>query len=353
MGYLTAVDDFVFWMFFVLCVVVALHQAYATLYAKLDIWPLRAVYLRLVELIGRACLLPVIFSYFLTTMDFGDKALRNGIYVLIALLTAAIFVRECFGVRSAYFHALSRLVDKINDPEVTLQQVSVVEVVVLNAYFFRVLSMSLVRISEVLARDDGGLFFEKPTHIRLKNFASWQKMMHSNGRSAQTSPQEPSAAKAAGKARDFDADDEFDHDNRRKDLYFRRNHSTGSAGTQKKPDSATEMTNLALNQSFNASSVSSAAAASNPASSAKNKKGHRADGPHHATTVTNPLNSTITHRSASNDHTNTHSNSQSNAVGVGSVRGCSARTDPHAPPDRRTISSAVAVDSDDEADEIS
>lgn len=186
MGYLTAIDRFVFWMFFLLCVVVSLHQAYATVYEKLEIWPLRGIYLRLLELWGRTFLMPIIFSYFISTMDFGERSLRIFMYSMIAIISAAIFVRECFGVRSAYYHAIETLMEKVNRPGITTKEISMAEILALNVYLFQHWSTDIMRISDTLARDEK-LHFEKPTSIAIKNFSSLRKFMHTGGKAHKNS----------------------------------------------------------------------------------------------------------------------------------------------------------------------
>lgn len=167
-GYLTAIDEFVFWMFFLLCLVVALHQAYATMFEKLDIWPLRAVYLRLVELVGRTFLLPTILSYFIQTMDLADKSLAIFLFVVVSLLAVAIFVRECYGVKATYYAAIERLVEKVRRPGVRLQEISQVEALVLNRHLFGVWSRCLLRLSEAVATNQE-LQHEPQTSVELRH----------------------------------------------------------------------------------------------------------------------------------------------------------------------------------------
>eukprot|EP01037_Dinobryon_pediforme_P036136 gene36136-42929_t len=99
-GYLTDIDKFVFWMFLLLCVVVALHQMYATLYEKTETWPLRVVYLRLIEMFGRCFTPPAIIFYFLGTIEFGSQSLRNAMIVIVVTSMSILLVREVYGVRS-------------------------------------------------------------------------------------------------------------------------------------------------------------------------------------------------------------------------------------------------------------
>lgn len=175
-GYLTDIDKFVFWMFLLLCVVVALHQMYATLYEKTETWPLRVVYLRLIEMFGRCFTPPAIIFYFLGTIEFGSQSVRNAMIVVVVTSMSILLVREVYGVRSAYYHAIEKLTDKFNRPGLTTKQVSKVEIVTMNHYFFNKWSTELDDIANAL-NTKGDLHFEKPTSIMLKNMSSLARVM--------------------------------------------------------------------------------------------------------------------------------------------------------------------------------
>ncbi len=67
-------------MFLSLVLVCTMHQVYATLHEKADRWPLRIVYLRVIEMAGRTCLISTILLYFLTTImiQFTTERQTNG-----------------------------------------------------------------------------------------------------------------------------------------------------------------------------------------------------------------------------------------------------------------------------------
>lgn len=175
-GYLTDIDKFVFWMFLLLCFVVAMHQAYATLFEKVEVWPLRLLYLRLIELIGRCFVPPAIIFYFLETIEFGDRHVRVGMTATTVVLISVLFVREVFGVRSAYYKAIEGLVEKFNRATLTTKEVSYGEILALNTYFFKKVSFSWEDIANELTLK-GRLHFEKPTSIMVKNMSSLANVM--------------------------------------------------------------------------------------------------------------------------------------------------------------------------------
>lgn len=184
-GYLTDVDQFVFWMFLLLCVVVSLHQIYATLYEKVETWPLRLIYMRIIELVGRCFLPPAIIFYFLATIEFGSSSLRDAIMSLVIVSVSGLFIGEMFGVRAAYYHAMELLVLKTNRPDLTTKELSWMEIVMLNRYLFGVWSTSLQLIANEITQK-GYVHFEKPTSVTLHNMNSLSHVMGVSGPSLST-----------------------------------------------------------------------------------------------------------------------------------------------------------------------
>jgi hypothetical protein len=64
-------------MFLLLVVVCTLHQVYATASEKVDRWPLRLIYMRLVEFIGRSLLMPAVLITFARLIYTKDLLLQN------------------------------------------------------------------------------------------------------------------------------------------------------------------------------------------------------------------------------------------------------------------------------------
>jgi hypothetical protein len=149
-GYLTDADKFVFWMFVSLIGVVASHQLYATMKVKVEIWPLRAVILRLIESVGRVGVPAVLFFYFQATigLDLPNVAAADGIY---ATLVFAFFIKELFGVRNVVEKSIIQLFEKINREDITIKEISRLERIVLNLILFNKVSTSVANISHELA----------------------------------------------------------------------------------------------------------------------------------------------------------------------------------------------------------
>ena len=172
-GYLTLVDTFVFTMFILLVVVVCLHQVYATLYAKQDRWPLRIVYLRLIEFTGRTVIIPFIIIYFFREMFKGDSADSGFSFAMIFLASIYLFVvgfRESVGVKASLEVALARLQEKFNNNETTVKDISAVEVALINFIKFRKFSTKRTYITEYL-KTKGKLDISSvgTAAVRLKN----------------------------------------------------------------------------------------------------------------------------------------------------------------------------------------
>lgn len=142
-------------MYLLLVIVVILHQVYATTHNKLDRWPLRVFYLRLVECIGRTCLLPAIVLYYLNEIPKEETSSSADAVVSVVLAASVvIFVREVFGLRSAWTGALRGLLHKINSEETVVKDLSWVELLVVNAWKFGVLSTSPHLVGRLLQKQE-------------------------------------------------------------------------------------------------------------------------------------------------------------------------------------------------------
>jgi hypothetical protein len=142
-GYLTNVDKYVFWMFLLLVGVVVLHQTYATLHNKKERWPLRNFYMRLIESFGRIFLIPFVLIYYVGQIETSIKTSFAAILIAFsAIYVAAISTREMVGLKSAYGMTMVGLVEKFNDPNTTMANVSWLEVLVINVLIFHEYSIS-------------------------------------------------------------------------------------------------------------------------------------------------------------------------------------------------------------------
>eukprot|EP00981_Chlorochromonas_danica_P009535 scaffold2721_cov181-Ochromonas_danica.AAC.13 len=164
-------------MFLVLVLVVVIHQMYTTLQDKQDRWPLRQVYLRILECFGRTVLLPFIVCYFLYIMPsaFGTYSsrlhIRKAIVGVVLALSSIIFLREAAGLYAAWVHALELLIAKVNAKETTVHDLSWIECLVVNIWKFEVISVSPQFLIFVLQhREEVDLGFKRRLSLRQESF---------------------------------------------------------------------------------------------------------------------------------------------------------------------------------------
>ena len=169
-GYLTKADRFIFWMFLLLILVVASHQIYATMQEKIDRWPLRLIYLRLLEMMGRICVPITIIFYFQATINYFVPASNVIVTVVVVTLTGLLTFRETFGLRASFEHALDKLFDKINAEECMVSDLSMPELYLLNFLLFKKFSKEPELLSKLLASKEKVEYLtEKKAQIRLKH----------------------------------------------------------------------------------------------------------------------------------------------------------------------------------------
>ncbi len=69
-------------MFLLLVIVVTAHQTYATLTEKQEQWPLRKLYLRLIEFGGRTFIFPIVLSFYLYQINDPDTQTKEVMTIL-------------------------------------------------------------------------------------------------------------------------------------------------------------------------------------------------------------------------------------------------------------------------------
>lgn len=172
-------------MFVLLVGVITLHQIYATLKRKEIRWPLRAIQLRLIETMGRVLVLPFTIIYFVSMILSAQNAdMATGIYIIIAIISGSIFCSECFGIRSAIYHAINQLIAKVNHPELKVDQLSIWEVLIINYLRLGKLSTSKLLISQELERGSIASFHES---ISIKNLIHTKDLLFPGSSSASAS----------------------------------------------------------------------------------------------------------------------------------------------------------------------
>jgi hypothetical protein len=139
-------------MFVLLCCVITLHQVYATLIERVNEWPLRYVYLRCIEAVGRTSLPPIIVGYFFLNVDMSGLSDENYVLGPVIAICVIVFFRECFAIRTAYNLAVSQLIKKVNNPSTTIAEISFLEKGLLNYLVFNKISFDSIYLSEQLSK---------------------------------------------------------------------------------------------------------------------------------------------------------------------------------------------------------
>ena len=158
-------------MFLLLVAVISMHQVYATLKQKVDRWPLRAITLRLIEFTGRVFILPFIVVYFLKMITFQDALFTSEALIGVTIaITVIIAIQEFFGVRIAVIRAVDALIEKVNDPDTTVKDLSLPEIFVLNWMQFGMISFSKLHVAKEL-QDKGALTRFSTAALQIKHLA--------------------------------------------------------------------------------------------------------------------------------------------------------------------------------------
>lgn len=149
-GYLTNIDLFVYEMFLMLTLMIALHQRYNTLDEKLEFYPLRYCFLRLIEFSGRVACIPIVLVvYTLQVTGLGIEE-YVGYLVTAALYFVIIATRDVVGLRSAYRKSMRLLIEKVNVPTAKKHHFTAFEFIFLNYWFFGKYSYSSKYVTEHL-----------------------------------------------------------------------------------------------------------------------------------------------------------------------------------------------------------
>jgi hypothetical protein len=131
-GYMTAIDRYVFLMFIVLTIATLIHQTYVTLNEKTDRWPLRIFYIRGLECLGRITIFPAAALLLLFTVDRLTYAVQLIIYFITFPVNGCIMLKEVPGVMEAWGQSTVNLIEKLESDETELKQISSMEMLVYN-----------------------------------------------------------------------------------------------------------------------------------------------------------------------------------------------------------------------------
>ena len=111
-GYLTTVDSYVFYAFLIILLAAAFHVMYCTLNDKKDMWPLRVLYLRLIEFSGRVFLMPFLLIFFAYSV--AGVTPQNKLLMFVGAIVSGgiILIRETPGLRSALVNSIKKVDEK-------------------------------------------------------------------------------------------------------------------------------------------------------------------------------------------------------------------------------------------------
>lgn len=165
-------------MFFLLVIVVTLHQLYSTLIFKNENWPLRGVFLRLIECVGRVLLFPLILLYYMLQIN----TFSYSILFTMVIGVTAIGLREAFGLSKAIRVSTKKLVEKANNTELKIVDFSKLEIVILNlllfgkfSFSFRLIANNLLKQGELVLktkRDSAPTFLDAEDISNLERKSS-------------------------------------------------------------------------------------------------------------------------------------------------------------------------------------
>jgi hypothetical protein len=113
-GYLTALDIWIFLMILVILASLVMHQLVDTLLEKSETWPMRPFLARVIELIGRVVTIPlaviIYFVSFHTDNDFGIAS-----SIIVCTFFAGVLIRESGGVKKVFIDGKTKTILKIEN----------------------------------------------------------------------------------------------------------------------------------------------------------------------------------------------------------------------------------------------
>jgi hypothetical protein len=165
-------------MFLLLVFVCILHQAYATLSEKVDRYPLRPVVLRLTETLGRLTIFPAVVGFYISTVDEISPGFDITMIVMTGVACAGIAIQEYLENRRILRESLLRLLEKVNDPEMKISDLSTNELLVFNVWKFKRLSTSPMHLAAALR--NGPIAPPHSETVKLRNMTALDDLIKSD-----------------------------------------------------------------------------------------------------------------------------------------------------------------------------
>lgn len=162
-------------MFLMLVFTCILHQAYATLSEKIERYPLRPILLRMIETIGRLGIFPTVVGFYVTTVAEISPGFNVTMITIVTVACAYIAAREVGGMRSTTKKCLYVLLDKINAPDLKINDLSTAEVLAFNFWKFRIFSTSPMHIARMLS-EHGQIAPPGSDAVKLRNLQTLHEL---------------------------------------------------------------------------------------------------------------------------------------------------------------------------------
>jgi hypothetical protein len=137
-------------MFLLLIVISLSHQVYYSWHEKLDEYPARSIFLRLIEMMGRIAIFPIVLFYFLSSIKMDSQSTELIFTVLGILIPIVIFYREAPMLRAVFSKSLKAVIEKAAKEETTLEEMTYAEIFLINWNVFHVISFKPILISTEL-----------------------------------------------------------------------------------------------------------------------------------------------------------------------------------------------------------
>lgn len=168
-------------MFIVLVLVVIAHQVYGTLQEKIEKWPLKKVYMRIIEMMGRVILIPIILGYFFYNVTLSNPAIETSLLTIACVSSVAFFYQECLRIKREWKRSIRDLIDKVNQPTLTLRDISWFERLILNYLIFNMISMDSIYLSKLLHEKGEIKLTEKKNFMELRKQFQLNTLLRGEG----------------------------------------------------------------------------------------------------------------------------------------------------------------------------
>ena len=170
-------------------IAICLHQITNRLIAKCDIFPLRKLLIRILELVGKLFIIPMVFIYFVSVFPNAlDTRAVDLIYFILVIAFGYIGLRELLGCKQSLNDAMLLIRKKLDNP--AMNELTSIEVTVFNFVNYRKISRSLAhyhrwkREIEKGIQEDGSFdgSFDSNNDVELTSVSA-----HMSGNQAQES----------------------------------------------------------------------------------------------------------------------------------------------------------------------